>query len=130
MQITKYGNLNKVGSRYRIKVRCPECGTEVILDKDEYKEGHPVFWSYYKKDVFGEEVEDFIQYGREVTYECPMCGVKRTAPCYFHKLSWFYKSGIGKFYGRYRPQIGAWTVVVAVILGFVAFVIFFCIFAP
>lgn len=127
MIITKYGDLNNVGKSKRIKVACSECQTEVILEEHEYNLGKPIEWDYRAHDAWDQPQWFSKTYGREVIFECPMCGVNRTGKVFYGKMGKFYDSNFGIWVGRHKIglSIAAWTFgICAVAIAFILICIF------
>lgn len=111
MKIIKYGNLNRVGKNKRVKVTCPECETVMILEEDEYKLGQVLTWVYQREIVPGYcPYTAHKEYGREVIFECPMCGRERYGQVYWvNKLRGkYYGSRLGKWYGEHKSGMNVW----------------------
>lgn len=111
MKIVKYGNLNRVGKNKRVKVTCPECGTVMILEEDEYRLGQVLNWSYRAEIAPGfRPYTAHKDYGREVIFECPMCGRERYGRVYWvSKLRGkYYGSRLGRWYGDHKIGMNIW----------------------
>lgn len=111
MKIIKYGDLNRVGKNKRVKVACPECGTVMILEEDEYKLGQVLTWTYKAEIAPGYcPYTASKDYGREIIFECPMCGRDRYGQVYWvSKLRGkYYGSRLGRWYSEHKPGMNVW----------------------
>lgn len=69
MTILKYGDLSRKIKEGRIKAKCPICHTKVLLNKDDYQLGDPVWMEWIGMNL----VEEHQMIGRYIRWECPMC---------------------------------------------------------